>query len=105
MKDIFLLDADETLLDFRRAERESLTAVLSERGISVSEELIARYHAINDLLWKKLEKHEITRPRLLTERFELLFSEYGISLSVREVADKFFRNKRAVTKSVKPRIV
>lgn len=95
MKDIFLLDADETLLDFRRAERESLTAVLSERGITVSEELIARYHAINDSLWKKLERHEITRPRLLTERFELLFSEYGISLPVREIADKFFRNLAA----------
>lgn len=90
MKHIFLLDADETLLDFKRAERESLLQTLSERGFRASEQVAARYHEINDSLWKKLERKEITRKELLTERFRILFAEYGISLSVEETARAYF---------------
>ena len=34
MKDIFLLDVDDTLLDFHRAEREQLIATLTQSGIA-----------------------------------------------------------------------
>lgn len=76
MKDIFLVDADETLLDFCRAEREALAFTLRMYGVSADERLYSRYHAINDELWKALERGELTRERLVVKRFELLFGEF-----------------------------
>ena len=70
MKDIFLVDADETLLDFCRAEREALAFTLRMHGVSADERLYSRYHAINDELWKALERGERKRPARGAEVFE-----------------------------------
>ena len=78
MKDIFLLDVDDTLLDFHRAEREQLIATLMQSGIAADEGTAARFHVINDGLWKKLERGELTRERLAVERFEILLAELGV---------------------------
>ena len=75
MKDIFLLDIDETLFDFPREEREALWRTLKKRGAEPTEEMLARYHAINESYWKKLERGEITRARLVVERFEVFLRE------------------------------
>lgn len=79
MKDIFLVDADDTLLDFRRAEAEQLSHALGEAGIAADERILRRFHAINDALWKRLERGETTRPRLVVERFEILLDEFALS--------------------------
>lgn len=92
MKDIFLLDMDDTLLDFARAERENLKKTLGGFGIEADEELVARFHAINDALWKALERGETTREELLVRRFVTLFEEYG-SCADAELASKvYFEN-------------
>ena len=75
MKDIFLLDIDETLFDFPREEREALWRTLKKRGVEPTEEMLARYHAINESYWKKLERGEIARARLVVERFEVFLRE------------------------------
>ena len=69
MKNLFLLDVDDTLLDFHRAEREQLLATLHAHGIAADEGTAARFHVINDGLWKALERGETTRERLVVERF------------------------------------
>ena len=51
MKDIFLLDVDDTLLDFHRAEREQVVATLRAHGIAADADTAARFHVINDGLW------------------------------------------------------
>ena len=48
MKDIFLLDIDETLFDFPREEREALWRTLKKRGAAPTAEMLSRYHAINE---------------------------------------------------------
>lgn len=88
MKDIFLLDIDETLFDFPREEREALCRALEKRGIPPTEEMTARYHAINESYWKKLERGEITRARLVVERFEVFLREYGRADSPEELIGK-----------------
>lgn len=90
MKDIFLLDMDDTLLDFQHLERENLIGVLTSFGIGADEKTARRFHEINDSLWKALERGEIARPQIVTRRFELLFAELGVSLGVRKVADAYF---------------
>lgn len=90
MKDIFLLDADETILDFARSEREAAARVFARHGVSPAKEVLARYHEINDSLWKALERGEITRERLLVKRFELLFDELGVKTDVAGVSAEYF---------------
>lgn len=74
-----LLDADDTLLDFKRAEHDALTETLKEAGISADGETVGRYSRINDALWKALERGEVTKARLRTLRFERFFSDMGFS--------------------------
>ena len=79
MKDIFLLDLDDTLFDFRRGEREQILASLTHFGVSPSPRMAERFHEINDGLWKQLEQGRVTRERLLTLRFEMLFAEFDLT--------------------------
>ena len=90
MKDIFLLDVDDTLLDFHRAEREQLIATLTQSGIAADEGTAARFHVINDGLWKKLERGELTRERLAVERFEILLAELGVQGDAPSLSRSFF---------------
>ncbi len=77
--DIVLLDADETIFDFKRAEARSFEQSLNSFGVVFSEERLARYSAINLSFWKALERGEVTRERLQTKRFEQFFDEIGVS--------------------------
>lgn len=77
---VFLMDADETLFDFKKAEAEGLKNALAEHGIVCTPEIHARYHKINDGLWKQLERGEVTRENLLIERFVRLAEEFSLVL-------------------------
>ena len=90
MKDVFLLDLDDTLLDFPRAERVNLVRALSEAHIVATEQQLARFHEINDMLWKALERGEITRERLLTRRFEIFLAEYNLTADAKTLAESYF---------------
>ena len=70
---IALFDADNTLLDFTRAEDEALRACLAARSLPTDKATVARYSAINDSHWKRLERGETTRGRLKVERFADFF--------------------------------
>lgn len=77
--DSLLLDADGTLLDFNRSEREALLEMLERAGIPASQDVIHRYHEINDQQWKALERGETTKAELKIRRFDLFFREIGIT--------------------------
>ena len=51
MKNIFLLDNDETIMDFKRSERETLKSTLEAFGVPAGESALALFHEINDGLW------------------------------------------------------
>ena len=50
-----ILDADGTLLDFRRAEALALEKTSAQMGLQVSADFRDGYHAINDSLWREFE--------------------------------------------------
>ena len=75
-----LFDVDDTLLDFGKAEAAAIRKTFERIGIHVTDELIRRYSEINAQQWSRFEKGEITREKLLTERFDILFSELGINV-------------------------
>ncbi|MBO5883384.1 MAG: YjjG family noncanonical pyrimidine nucleotidase [Clostridia bacterium] len=84
-----LIDADETLLDFLRSEREAVSEMLGIFGISADEEIIKKYSEINKSLWKALERGEIEKRVLLYHRFELLSEFYGFGLDAKEMAKTY----------------
>ena len=67
--DTVLLDADMTLFDFERSEREALIQVLEERGYPTDGETLALYLRINAALWAACERGEIDQDFLGEERF------------------------------------
>ena len=73
-----LWDLDGTLLDFLYSQRYALQKCFRTAGREIAEEQMERYSQINDSFWKRYELGEISKERLLRERFVQLFKEYGI---------------------------
>ncbi len=92
MKDIFLLDLDETLVDFSRAEERNFYESLAFAGVKADGRMYGRFHEINDALWKSLERGEIGREALKVRRFEKLFRAYGIEADAEKVSAFYYRN-------------
>ncbi len=86
---IALFDADNTLLDFTRSEREALSECLRMRGLPCDDAVIARYSVINDDHWKLLEKGLTTRERLRIDRFAVFFREFGFNCDPEDMADDY----------------
>ena len=74
-----LLDADNTLFDFDKAEERSLRQVLTAYGLPADDGAVARYHRINAELWARQDAGEITRDYLVVERFAALLCAPGCS--------------------------
>ncbi len=87
-----LFDADGTLLDFPRSEREAFTEAMALSGVSADDEMIDAYSKINDGLWKKLEKGEIERSFLLYRRFELVCELYGCRADAKKLCDDYIKS-------------
>ena len=80
-----LWDVDGTLLDFLAAERAAIRTLFSVFDLGeCTDEMLARYSAINVVFWQRLERNEITRAEVLRGRFEQFFSEYGLDTSIAE---------------------
>ena len=75
--EVVLFDADHTLFDFDRAEREALRQTLEEAGLPADGETEARYLSINRALWNRLDRGEVRREWLVVERFAALLRALG----------------------------
>ena len=78
--ELVFLDADETLLDFRKAERYALSESFGHFGVESGEPVVQAYEEINTAIWKRLEKGELDQERLKVERFRLLFEHLNLHL-------------------------
>ena len=74
------LDADETLFDFKRAERYALSRACVPFGVEASEDLVHAYDRINSGLWTLLERGELDSRTLRVRRFSLLFRELDLDM-------------------------
>lgn len=73
-----LIDADNTLLDFDKAENEALKSVMAIYKLPATEENCRKYSEINDALWKRFEKGEIEKAEIKTTRFRKFFEFLGV---------------------------
>ena len=74
-----MLDLDDTILDFHKAEKIALTTTLKKIGIEPTEDVIKLYSKINLAHWKRLEVGELTRHEVLHGRFTELFNTLGVT--------------------------
>lgn len=91
MIELLFLDLDDTILDFKKAERIAVRKAISEAGVDATEEVCARYSEINLMHWQMLERGEITREQVLVNRFAVLFEELGHSVNAESVARNYER--------------
>ena len=84
-----LFDADNTLFDFYRSEREALMDALRSMGVCPTQEMVAVYSKINESMWKMLERGEITKTALREARFARFCEHYGFSLDVPQLAVRY----------------
>ena len=51
---------------------------------------IERYSEINEMMWKMLERGEISKPRLIVERFERFLSEFSLDANAERLSELYF---------------
>ena len=76
-KPIVLLDLDNTILDFNKAEHRALGLALKAQGLPFNDEIAVLYHEINNRHWEMLENGILTREQVLVQRYEALFRALG----------------------------
>ena len=92
MIEFLLLDLDDTILDFHKAERIALSKTIRDFGIEPTEAVLARYHVINKWHWEQLEQGKLTRPEVLENRFGMLFAELGVAVDKVQCARAYEKN-------------
>lgn len=78
-KDIFLVDADNTVLDFHASSFLAIRSAFETFSVTWEERFAKVFTRVNNSLWESLERKEITREELLKIRFPLYLKEVGIS--------------------------
>lgn len=69
--DIIIFDADDTLFDFKKSEKEAFKDTMLEYNIAYDENFHFKiYHDINTAIWKEFEEGLITQEKLKIERFK-----------------------------------
>ncbi len=84
-----LFDADGTLLDFHRSEREAVCDCFEFFGIPISEEYLDKYSEINTIHWKMLERGEIEKKRLYSARWQAFFDFYGYDINAEAISKMY----------------
>jgi YjjG family noncanonical pyrimidine nucleotidase len=88
--EIFLLDLDQTILDFNKSEKSALEFVFKEAKIPFDDNIYNNYHKLNRELWSQYERGEIERSDIFNNRFRLLFEKFNI-ICKKDLNLKYFK--------------
>ncbi|MBD7911257.1 YjjG family noncanonical pyrimidine nucleotidase [Clostridium cibarium] len=90
---VILFDADETLFDFRRSEKEAFKNTMLEFGLEYNESHHLKiYHEINTAIWKEFEDGRITQDKLKVERFKRLSDKLNIKFDEVKFAETYMKH-------------
>lgn len=92
MIEFVLLDLDDTILDFHKAERIALSKTIRKFGVEPDEKVLSLYHRINKAHWEMLERGELSREEVLLNRFGTLFRELGMEVDAESCARTYEGN-------------
>ncbi len=96
-----LVDLDDTILDFHKAERVGLDNTLRHYGVEPTAETVELYKKINQAHWQALERGEMTRKQVNEGRFETLFRTLGREVDGAECA-AYYLSQLALTHDYLP---
>ncbi|MDD4075609.1 MAG: HAD-IA family hydrolase [Eubacteriales bacterium] len=89
---LLLSDVDNTLFDFRSAERAAYATVSARFALPDEEDVFKLYKAVNTFHWKKLSRGETTAARLRHDRFADFAAAMGLpDADVPEMSALFVR--------------
>ena len=92
MIEFLLLDLDDTILDFHKAERIALSKTFRDFGLEPTNEVLDLYHEINKWHWEQLELGLMTRDQVLVNRFGALFEKVGMTVDPAACAKSYESN-------------
>lgn len=90
--ELVFLDADDTLFDYRSAERYALTKAFNDHRITADEPLLSDYSQINKQLWLDYENNKVTQEELKIERFRRLFIKVGLDIDEPSFSNAYIRH-------------
>ena len=85
-----LFDLDDTLFDFKLAEKLAITKVLKKHSLPTDDETVALYSKINDDCWKAYEKGQIKRDDIYINRFVTLVQKLGTKVDPNALCADYF---------------
>ena len=86
-----LIDIDNTLLDFMKSAKKSIQLCFEKEGLTFSEHVFSTFYEINEGLWKKIERKELTKEEMYKLRWTTIFNVLGIERDGIEF-EKLFRS-------------
>lgn len=85
-----IFDADETLFDFKKSEREAFKNTMLEFGINYDENYHLKiYQDINTAIWKEFEEGLITQEKLKIDRFKRFSDALKLDLNPEALAKAY----------------
>jgi YjjG family noncanonical pyrimidine nucleotidase len=88
--DIFLVDVDDTILDFHTSAIRAIQAAFEGYGVEWKDAYESTFTTFNNSLWAQLERKEITREYLHETRFPRYLALLGFDdISGKEFNEKF----------------
>lgn len=85
-------DADDTLFDYPRAEREALFSAFQELDLPAVPELLPVYQKINQQLWRQFEQGLINPVELREIRFTRVLDHFGMRADIQELSRRYLAN-------------
>jgi 2-haloacid dehalogenase len=90
---LILVDADDTLFDFEKAEKAAFEQSFMEIEHDLDvEEMKQKYTIINKLLWNDVEKGLLSSKQVRVERFRRLFQDLDMKFSADQFSDLFIKH-------------
>ena len=86
---ILLIDADDTLFDFKRSERESIIATAKKFGAADPEGAADIFTLINKACWLDVEKGIRTREQIAVDRFRELKSRLPLDADAETINEYY----------------
>ncbi len=91
--EVIIFDADETLFDFRKSERDAFKNTMLEFDIEYDENHHLKiYQSINTAIWKEFEEGLITQKELKVERFKRLSDKLNSEFDELEFAKSYMKH-------------
>ncbi|WP_019228108.1 YjjG family noncanonical pyrimidine nucleotidase [Sedimentibacter sp. B4] len=91
--EVIMFDADDTLFDFKKAEKEAFKNTMVIYGINYDENYHYKiYDEINTALWRDFDNGLITQEELKYQRFKELSHRLGAGFDEYEFAEIYMKN-------------